>query len=260
MLQHVQILNLDGLSVPSNLISDIILHDSFSVRILSIREVKHLNQRILQQALQYAVRPSRPPNTPKLQGLYIFGQKDANWQSCPEPGDSWHESVTRERWYRKSGQVITETPALGWPQIVGACLGIISFDAVLCPGCTPFLTSRNSSHDSKETSCLDGVATNLATHAVQGCNRCHSSPEGFSVFGKSPHDHFPLLAPPPLRTSTAKAAKTPFIEHPPAEKRIVLRCMNCLPHRYCQSCHDWWCESCYDPFSESTSKVCNTFL
>ncbi|THX44903.1 hypothetical protein D6D11_07807 [Aureobasidium pullulans] len=51
---------LDGLSVPAELVRDIIVDDRFNVKILSIRKVTNMNQRGLQ-----------------LKGLYLFGHKDA---------------------------------------------------------------------------------------------------------------------------------------------------------------------------------------
>ena len=76
VLRSVQTLVLDGLSVPADLVRDIIAEDTFNVRILSIRECKHLNERKLQQVLRYAVRPSRPAGTPKIKGIYFFGQRE----------------------------------------------------------------------------------------------------------------------------------------------------------------------------------------
>lgn len=76
VLRDVQTLILDGICVTSDLVSEVILDSSLNVRILSIREVKCMNERKLIQALLYAVRPSRAPNTPKLEGIYIFGRKD----------------------------------------------------------------------------------------------------------------------------------------------------------------------------------------
>lgn len=76
ILKDVQTLILDGLSVPAELISEMILNDSYHIRILSIREVKNLNEQKLMQVLRYAVRPSRSKNTPRLEGLYVFGRRE----------------------------------------------------------------------------------------------------------------------------------------------------------------------------------------
>ncbi|KAH0352169.1 hypothetical protein KCU83_g3813, partial [Aureobasidium melanogenum] len=76
LLQNVKTLILDGLSVPAELVREIILEDRFNVKILSIRDVTNMNQRGLQSVLRYIVRPSAS-RLPKLKGLYLFGRKDA---------------------------------------------------------------------------------------------------------------------------------------------------------------------------------------
>ncbi|KAK3064505.1 hypothetical protein LTS18_006627, partial [Coniosporium uncinatum] len=82
VLRNVSILILDGLSVPADMIKEIITEDRFNVRILSIREAKHLNERKLRQTLRYAVRPTRPAGTPRLKGMYVFGLMDS---ATPQP-------------------------------------------------------------------------------------------------------------------------------------------------------------------------------
>ncbi|KAJ5480969.1 hypothetical protein N7539_006863 [Penicillium diatomitis] len=72
LLQDVRTLILDGLSVPADLVADIILTDRFNVNILSIRECQHLNERKLMQVIQHAVRPTRPQGTPKVKAIYHF--------------------------------------------------------------------------------------------------------------------------------------------------------------------------------------------
>ncbi|KAK4570301.1 hypothetical protein LTR86_002381 [Recurvomyces mirabilis] len=76
VLRHVQTLILDGLSVPADLIREIVAEDRYNVRVLSVREAKNLNQTKLQQVLRYIVRPTRAEGTPKLKALYFFGPKD----------------------------------------------------------------------------------------------------------------------------------------------------------------------------------------
>ncbi|KAI9799644.1 MAG: hypothetical protein M1833_003959 [Piccolia ochrophora] len=73
VLQDVRTLILDGLSVPAELVHEIIADDPFNVEILSIRGAKNINEGKLAQTLLYAARPSRPPNTPRLKGFYFFG-------------------------------------------------------------------------------------------------------------------------------------------------------------------------------------------
>lgn len=76
VLRNVHTLVLDGLSVTAELVKELVTEDRYNVRMLSIREVKHLNERKLQQYLRYAVRPSRPAGTPRLKGIYMFSPRD----------------------------------------------------------------------------------------------------------------------------------------------------------------------------------------
>jgi hypothetical protein len=283
LLRDVQTLILDGLSVTSDLISDIITRDHFNVRILSIREVSNLNERKLQQALIYALRPPRPPHKPTIQGIYVFGAKDApqspqrlvsRHPSGVEPsgtafsrggvmyshgaqiGAYWNlkstdalaEQIVRggDKWYQKSGKVIAKPPSNYWANILQTCEGIISFDAVLCngPRHSPGTPDEHQNADSLPWYYRSDhhLPPRVATYAVGGCASCGTSPEGYSKFGVSPMKNFPLLAPPPLHSSTTKAAKTPFEE---SDSKLMVRCRDCLLGRYCESCFKWWCEDCY---------------
>jgi hypothetical protein len=268
--------------VPADLVADIITDDSFNVRILSIRDVRHLNERKLQQALLYAIRPSRPENTPKLQGLYIFGPKDAGaiprfkrhvntyppgiapidtlpsyrgvmasqgaqiWAGWNEKSqEALEDGATRDRdlWFGKSGKIFPKLISSDWASTLHACQGLISFDAMLCSGIRHHVPGESSSsawYDQPEFH----LAAQAATHALEGCSGCGCAPEGFSKFGKSTLDRFPLTAPVPLHSSATKAAKAPF--QGAVEKKLLVRCTECLRNRYCESCHKWWCEDCYD--------------
>jgi len=166
ILQNVQVLVLDGLSVPAELIQEIISTPRFNVRILSIREAQHLNDRQLIHALKYAVRPSRPEGTPRLKGLYVFGPKDSSMLSksgqssvveVPDAfdggvmsvvgaqiGAQWNErsqytlksalTGIHEPVYLPSARIFKKPPMDDWVDAMIACEGIISFDAVLCRG------------------------------------------------------------------------------------------------------------------------------
>ena len=130
---------------------------------MSIREVKNLNERKLQQVLMYAARPSRPEGTPKLKGLYYFGPKDSarivssGLETGPDLsntgvtssigaqlGAQWNHrsqqalisSLTFEgaSWYRASGKLISKPLGSDWAGPMQACRGIIAFDAVQCRG------------------------------------------------------------------------------------------------------------------------------
>lgn len=94
VLGNVSTMVLDGLTVPAEIIREFIAEDKYNVRMLSIREAKHLNEGKLRQALKYAVRPSRPAGTPKLRGLYIFGPMEAR-PGPSEPDIGRRRSPTR---------------------------------------------------------------------------------------------------------------------------------------------------------------------
>ncbi|EDO01675.1 hypothetical protein SS1G_04150 [Sclerotinia sclerotiorum 1980 UF-70] len=263
LLLDVQTLILDGLSVPSDLVSEIILNDSYNVRLLSIREVPTLNEAKLMGALKYACRSSRPQNTPRLQGLYIFGSKDvpqvvksrrhvnkypagiAPIDTIPNYGMMSSGTQLGAYWNRRSENAIGETTLRegenwrpgsriefskvvhnDWADIMIYCEGIISFDALPCKGPRHFASLPRDSPG-----------------------------PWYNLFGVSPMVLFPLLSPVPLHASTIKAAKTPF-EGSTCQKKLIIRCMDCLKNRYCETCHKWWCEDCYEgPGSTNSSPV-----
>jgi hypothetical protein len=161
LLRNVFTLVLDGLSVPADLVREIIAGDKFNVRILSIREVKNLNERKLMQVLNMAVRPSRPIGTPRVKGIYLFGPREqlpnprAASKQRPEPpsrgvlssegaqiGAEWNErssealntalARTEDKWYEPFGRMFPKRPSLEWAETLKACEGIIAFDVVLC--------------------------------------------------------------------------------------------------------------------------------
>ncbi|KND90812.1 hypothetical protein TOPH_04616, partial [Tolypocladium ophioglossoides CBS 100239] len=251
ILRDVQTLILDGLSVTSELCYEIINDASFSVRILSIRDVKNLNQGKLRGALQYACRKTRPEGSPRLQALYVFGSKDTLPLSASTPpassiGSGWNHksqmaltsSLRRngDAWWSKRGRVISRPISDEWVGCMVACEGIIAFDAVLCQG----PRHRNSPAFGK-TSLRAGTGPAVATHAVSGCEDCGKAPEGLVHPASSSPASLPLLAPPPLLSSSVRAATLPHYPYPP----FVARCMDCLCERYCSGCDKWWCESCY---------------
>jgi hypothetical protein len=170
VLNHIHTLILDGLTVPADLVREIICEDRFNVRTLSIREAKHLNERKLKQVLEYAVRPSRPEGTPKLKALYFFGPQDTerfgdSVFSLPNSsellfrdagvmrsqgaqiGAEWNrrslealesrassELMWAADWYSPHGRMLRRITHIDWAETIKACEGIIAFDAVLCRG------------------------------------------------------------------------------------------------------------------------------
>lgn len=263
VLQNVKTLILDGMSVPAELIREIVAEDRFNVKILSIREVKNLNERKLQQVLHYAVRPSRAEGTPRLKALYYFSHKDTPMIPTREAptlydaqistgvmssqgaqiGAEWnHRSEAElsnsliqpvEAWYSIKGKVM-KAPSVFWADALQACQGIIAFDVVLC---------RGPRHDSIKTPADKLLPPAIATVSLKGCESCGSCPEKPAVFGKGPAEWFPLITPVPTHASTLHAAQQPANM---GEAQLILRCEDCLRGRLCDRCIKWWCEQCYE--------------
>ncbi|RAK98024.1 putative ubiquitin fusion degradation protein (Ufd1) [Aspergillus ibericus CBS 121593] len=274
LLQDVRTLILDGLSVPADLIAEIILTDRFNINILSIRECRHLNERKLMQVINHAVRPTRPKGTPRVKGIYHFTplnqsratvrSKYRDWWSsrcsrqvsCTAPtsedsaaASDHAEGNTHQQnaWYRSSGQLFKQSVEDGWAETVKKCEGIIAFDAVLCHGprhdvdrYTPMPQNQNGSHPESRL-----LGPKLATVALgpRGCDGCHTSPEGPAFWGQSPDDRFPLLAPPPYHTSSVAKAKRPVLI-PDEQPSLIVRCTECVTDRWCHRCNKWFCEDC----------------
>lgn len=285
VLNTISTLVLDGLSIPADVVREIITEDRYNVRILSIRESKHLNERKLCQVLKYAVRPTRPEGIPRLKGLYVFGPMDlASFDLARENssgrkrsptrypdsdpsglmdavgaqlGAEWNRksqqamqallSRTHDRWWNPSGRMFRKTPASEWAETLKACEGIIAFDAVLCRGPRHDAPKIYSSAEEETHNYLPAAVATVALGSV-GCAKCGSYPEGWTTFESSPSHQLPLLAPPPLHSSTVKAAQRPLHAHHEGEPPgMVVRCLDCLRGRWCERCHRWWCENCYTP-------------
>lgn len=278
VLQWIHTLILDGLSVPADLVREIIAEDRFSVRILSLRDCKHLNHTKLQQVLRYAVRPGRPDDSPKLRGLYVFGHKDnprtlvmrdepstrpshgpptgvlategaqigAEWNSRSSAIlDQSLPDSDQQRWYSRTGRTLIR-PTNEWAGTLYACQDIIAFDAVLCKG---------PRHDIAQTSSRDYLPPRMASIALgpSGCETCGRSPEGPAIFRHSHEDALPLLAPPPTHSSTVRASQRPDPDPETAKfPPLFTRCEDCLRGRWCERCNRWWCEACYaEPISRT---------
>jgi hypothetical protein len=274
LLRNVFTLVLDGLSVPADLVREIIAGDKFNVRILSIREVKNLNERKLMQVLNMAVRPSRPIGTPRVKGIYLFGPREqlpnpgAASKRRPLPpsrgvlssegaqiGAEWNErssealntalARTEDKWYEPSGRMFPKRPSLEWAETLKACEGIIAFDVVLCRG--PRHDPANAFINKCATSPSSYLRPAIATVALgpSGCDTCHSSLEGPAVWGYSQLSYLPLLSPLPLQSITIRAAQMPQTTDGSPPPPLFVRCEDCLKGRWCERCHRWWDESCY---------------
>ncbi|KAI1802088.1 hypothetical protein F4811DRAFT_422233 [Daldinia bambusicola] len=276
VLGGVQTLVLDGLSVTAELCNELLVDPALRVRVLSLRDVKNLNERKLMQSLRFACRPTRPDDTPRLKALYVFGTRDA--PALPAPpliarrhrftrggganiSVDWNHksqhalnaSIQSEGddWYHKKGRIIGKHIADGWAETLLDCREAIKFDAVLCT--SP--CHQNSPAFGKVPGTPRGAASgaerpwSVATFALGGCASCGTAPEGFTVYGESPPEDLPLLAPVPLHSSTIKAATCPKPD-PRSEgnegtHKFIPRCLECIRERYCFSCGQWWCEACY---------------
>ncbi|PLB50533.1 hypothetical protein P170DRAFT_356261 [Aspergillus steynii IBT 23096] len=276
ILQDVRTLVLDGLAVPADLVAEIILNERFHVRILSIRDCRHLNERKLMQVLQYAVRPSRPRGAPRIKGIYHFtpmnharamvrsryrdwwGSRCAGQAPCgataaknpvsPHDQQPGGPQCCQNAWYRPSGRLFQRSIEDGWAQTIQRCEGVIAFDAVLCRGprhdvelSTPSTGSQGEPQ--RDNRLVLGPAIATVALGPDGCDGCHTSPEGPSIWGRSPPEQFPLLTPPPLHSSSIAVAKRPALfphEHP----AMIVRCAGCLNDRWCHRCNKWFCTSC----------------
>lgn len=280
ILRDVQVLSLDGLSVTAELIHDILVDPSYSVRILSIRDAKNLNERKLRGALHYACRESRPKGMPRLRGLYIFGAKDADSATRAVEDRLAVKKMTTpsplhqpEPWYAHRGSQFPRHISPDWASTLVACDGIVAFDAVLCTGPRHVnspawgsvnIDSLNAAAGSPATSAIPHFA--VATHSLGGCASCGTAPEGWTVWGENVSSmqleprtgvgRFPLLAPPPMHSANLEAAMCPAGQplksrigsvsgEKASEARFIPRCFDCLRDRHCSGCHVWWCESCY---------------
>ncbi|KAI5459638.1 hypothetical protein BGZ63DRAFT_359442 [Mariannaea sp. PMI_226] len=231
LLRDVQSLILDGLSVTAEMCHEIINDPSYNVRLLSIRDVKHMNQGKLRSALTYACRSSRPEGMPKLKALYFFGSKDADWnQKSQKALTSSIQGQEADAWWFRKGRMVSNPIEGDWANCLLACNGLIAFDAVLCQG------------PRHQNSPLGGTCSAaIATFAVGGCASCGESPEGLMDARTTPHSCLPLLSPPPILSSSVQAATTPA----QGWKAFAPRCADCLRERYCVCCNKWWCEACY---------------
>lgn len=218
---------------------------------LSIRNVKNLNHGKLRGALSYACRPSRPEGAPKLKALYVFGSKEAATPALPSPcsaqkaigaglnqNSQKHSTSSQDEadpWWSRRGQVLNKPLSEDWARCLQACQGIISFDAVLCQG-----PRHRTSPAFGRTPLLANCGPAVATFAVGGCASCGKAPEGMCQ-ETSDLMSLPLLSPPPILSSSIRAATLP----PQPNSSFVPRCTDCLRERYCPCCSKWWCESCY---------------
>jgi len=183
----------------------------------------------------------------------LGAQLGAEWNKKSQEALSTDLCGTEDKWYQP-GRMFRRTPISDWAETLQACEGIIHFDAVLCRG--PRHDAVNfigMDPDAPQNHYNTYLPPTLATIALgqAGCAKCGSCPEGPAVFGQSPTHQLPLLSPPPLHSSSIRAAQYPHSKNGLMPKLFV-RCAECLKHRWCERCNKWWDESCYKPGNTRT--------
>ena len=269
ILQDVQVLVLDRLaSVTHELLHEVTTDSRYNVRLLSVRQCPNVNETRLRQLLTYLCRPSRPDNTPRLQGLYFFTDPahdgTLNDQATVSEGITTVDGAAlgllpshkadkhySRHWYAPSGRLTTVNGRSAWEETLQSCSGIIAFDAVLCKSIHEHMAAvlHDASRDSLSTM-LPGTFP-IATVALGpgGCAGCGETPEATPIWGQDDLSEFPLLSPPPYSGKLVDAVRPPpEAELAPSHKqRLIVSCRYCLVNRFCDSCHRWWCAECYNP-------------
>ncbi|KAI4131442.1 MAG: hypothetical protein LQ341_006362 [Variospora aurantia] len=264
VLSFITTLILDHQLVPAKLLREVLQEEPYNVRILSIRDASCLDEdeEELLNVLQKLIHPLRPGASPKLKGLYCFGQPDKPFydptlfyrdrmETIHVPriadtaegvtttagshlGRSTSTACAREqiaRWTGGYGTMFEVNPRSNeaWARLMIASKKTLAFDTVVC-------RHGPDSH----------VAPRVADISLgpEGCQICHSAPENALIFGQSPVHELPLLAPTPLFASTVKAAQS---ISPNENAKFYARCTLCMRDRRCSLCNAWWCENCYTP-------------
>lgn len=292
VLSDVHTLILDGLSVPADLVHELICDEHYNIRILSIREVKNLHERKLLQALKYAVRPSRPENTPKLKGLYYFGPSDRTSSgvgklsheislSLPitgvtssagaQLGMEWNHrsyqalstslAMDGDQWYQASGKMITKPFHPEWASILQLCQGVIAFDAVLCRSLRHELKPVDRSSTNLQPSTARGTASVPESYVPPSVATFALGPTGCAQCHTSPEGpafsgisrrEHLPLLAPPPRHSSTVKAAQSLVPYTCTPPPFFARCGECLFNRRCERCNKWWCESCCNASGIST--------
>lgn len=161
-----------------------------------------------------------------------------------EPSGQQHNT-----WYKAAGAVLDlSSPRIDdWISLIQACAGVIAFDAVIC--CHHRLEYYTAPMD---------CYPRIAGISLSGCQQCGSCPEGPAKPGESPENLLPLVIPPPLHSSSIKAAQRSDTNGR-GQPSYIARCRHCLRDRWCERCNVWWCEDCYTPASASASRRTHSF-
>ena len=289
-LKAIHVLILDGLaSVTSDIVSELLMDNTYDVWMLSVVGCANLNPRKLQQILYYICRPGRPEGSPRLKGLYYFGTEKKLSRRAPmsvgsmtyigvtssegaqpdcQPLPAQSTLTSSDPWYAPTGRVLSDgfaqrTP---WEETLQFCKGIIAFDAVLCTHMhremAPFLHHASAEYLAE----LKPAVAPLATVALgpSGCAGCGRAPQDAPVWGESDVMEFPLLSPPPPSGQIADAVRPPPLAKSEQEscprQRLIVSCTWCLTNRHCENCHRWWCGSCYNTKKSTKIQQLETFM
>jgi hypothetical protein len=194
--------------VTSDLVHEIIANpqDQFSVKILSLREVRNLNEGKLAQALSYACRPGRPKGTPRVKGLYLFGPSEATRRKLAEGKSKWRDCFGEEEADPDEGEAPSAsnwyaTNPVGGPvsgagynanvrlAMLAYCAKLIAFDAVLCTSprhAMSSVVSRATSPTAAHAAGLTYSAVEIATYALGACAGCGSAKEDWTEWDVRP--------------------------------------------------------------------------
>jgi hypothetical protein len=260
ILTNVQTLILDGLTISGDYIGDILEDPTLNVRILSMRGGRDLHHEHLRSVLKHACRSDRPEGMPKIKAVYFFGyirERALENDRFFELGSAQNFEIEKAKvaagirradpWWCRKGAMISKYWGYDWATCLLACEGKIAFDAVACRGPrhrnSPAFGAFGTVPVGEDSPHLAGLPA-VASFSLSGCESCGTSPEGlFYPTDDLMRANVPLLGPPPLLSSSLRAAKTPGQPATP----FVPRCLDCLTERYCAGCHKWWCEACYTP-------------
>ncbi|KAH6692190.1 hypothetical protein F5X68DRAFT_56831 [Plectosphaerella plurivora] len=256
LLGDVQTLILDGLSVTAELCHELILDPAYNIRVLSLRGTKNLNEGKLCRSLQYACRPTRPENTPRLKALYYFGEPER----VAEPRPSSAKNARRQQlvksseddWYYAKGRMTAGSLSEEWAATLVDCFGIIAFDTVACKGPrhlnSPAYGKIEASHLVTPMGAPHDTQWAVACYSLPPCAGCGVAPEGLTTHAGTPLSQLPALSPPPVLSSSLRSCTTPSPSLTGGRSpSFVARCYDCIRDRYCDGCHKWWCEDCYTP-------------
>ena len=265
----IRTLILDDQFVPFHFLSRLLMCQSSQIQLLSLLRSRGYSEENLGQLIRYLIRPSRPhpEESPKLKGLYCFAKPTSttwfeyrgpvrttidNAQGVTNAAGAQLGAAAVQRslsasviegndeqydaWYSRRGLLLNLPLHDETGDLIQACEGVISFDAVICR------------HDRE---LYQEPRPEIANVRLDGCKNCGSCPEGPAYPGQAPRHYVPLVSPPPLYSSNLNAAqKVHLTASQSAQPAFIARCRLCLRDRWCQNCNAWWCENCYTPPSK----------